>query len=115
MLVDARKSYAKTIVVMQVAAADNRDVFRYLQPRIQDRVHRANSERIVVAEYAVGSRVALQQQTHRLRAPFGTLSIDIHSADHIVVFVRHASVLATFFFPIQPPNPAPVLSPTDVR
>ena len=65
-LIDRRKRHAQTIGILDVATTNDRDVFRNLQPGVQDRFHRSKSRRVVVTEHGVWKRPEAQEFFHRV-------------------------------------------------
>ena len=69
---------------MQVAATYDSNVARNAEACVEDCIHRAKRQRIVVAEDAVRTWIALQKQAHGFSAFFCALRVHMHAADHVV-------------------------------
>ncbi len=83
---------------MQVAAADNRDVLRHIQPFLEDGIDCSHRKRVVVAKDTVRSGTKAQQTEHPFGALLKAVSVDAKAADDI--FLRTGKTPGEQRFPI---------------
>ena len=85
MLVDAGEWNAQRIVVVKIAATNQRDVVGNAQTVIERIIHGAHRERIVEAEHPVGSRLKTQELAHRLSPALSRSHIPLAFGDDVIV------------------------------
>src|SRR5271157_1703336 len=80
----------------------------------QDGVESADGERVVIAKNAVWSRIAAQQDTHRLRPLLKAIGVDNGSADDVVLQTGKTSVEKGFPIAFEPSGAGAIFRPTNV-
>src|SRR6476646_8072436 len=85
MLINTREWHAKRIVIVEVSAADDRDVLRDPYSMVQGVVHCSHGHRIVKAEESIRSRLEKKKLAHSFGAALPCLHISLGFCDDVVL------------------------------
>ncbi len=83
-LIDARQRNPKTVIIGQISAADESNIFRNPEACFEDGAHGSDRKWIVEAENAVGPLVSFQEEAHGLRTLTGSFVIHVASTNYVV-------------------------------
>ena len=114
-LIDAGKTDSQRIVIVQVAAANDRHIFRNPHSVFDGIVHRTGRQRIVVAKNAVRFWLEVQELSHRLRTSQFGIYVDLSHRRDVTVLDRDSQTHQRSFVSLQTGDSRTGLRPADVR
>jgi hypothetical protein len=115
MLVNAGKWNAERIVIVKIPAANDRDVFWDAYSVIKRVIHSAHRQRVIEAEYPIGSLLQTQELAHCLGTAQFRSHIPLHFGDDVVISDFKTCSYHCAFVSVHATNTGTGFRPTNVR